>query len=166
MAKILASIVGKLFTLLAWDGTDFRNLKVNEEGRLEVAIQEIIDPTGNPTPNIIMAFDDVMYTYKTLTAAAGTNDYTTPLVPAGEMWLLQAIGIFNIDHNPGMVKVTVINGIGGVDVLSAVAPGTNTPVCWSGNIWMKEGGYLWCRQTGCTAGDTLWTRGVGYKIKV
>lgn len=38
MSKILAKIAGKIVTFLGWDGTAFRNILVDEDGRLQVQL--------------------------------------------------------------------------------------------------------------------------------
>jgi hypothetical protein len=91
-------------------------------------------------------------------ASAGTNILSGSLVPAGEIWVLQAVHAADITNVPSRLYLSVVvNGVVVVltDVTTLTA-GINTT--WNGSIVLSEGDRVRSSIFGCTAADVLQMR--------
>lgn len=99
-------------------------------------------------------------------ATAGTNNLNTTDVPAGEVWVLQAMASKNENKDVAMDYTAVFNGTQ-VKLKVHSLPGVNTWVTlFPIGICLKEGDNARCRFLSCNLNDDLYLDVWGYKMKV
>jgi len=135
--------VGRLAGLCGHDGTNWQKL------------------------NLLFGYYDRLAASKsTTTATAGTNVLNMDAVPAGEVWVVQAASMKDVNNATTGVELRAI--VAGNEVVlnytAAVAAGV--PVPWTGQATLKAGDYLQGVWLGVTLNDDLYLIANGYKMKV
>ena len=99
-------------------------------------------------------------------ATAGTNIIDSATVPAGELWVVQAIAGINL--NTAITKIRLVLTVGSISVgLKDDVPSVaNWWVTWTGEVVLKEGDKIQGAFFGCSAGDDLILGWWGYKMRV
>ena len=101
-----------------------------------------------------------------LNASAGENILTGDAVPAGEIWILQAICALDSTSNVSRIYIRANTGTVACVITDVYSIAAGHWFAAATNMVMKTGDYLNCTFAGCTAGDYLYFRWWGYKMKV
>jgi len=101
-----------------------------------------------------------------LNPGAGAYFKAGTAVPAGEVWVVNAIGFVNATGARG--QVNLMGTWGGIIcyLFSQVAPATGVPAIITGQFVLKAGDSVAVQQFGVIAGDDLYAYTLGYKMKV
>ena len=99
-------------------------------------------------------------------AAAGANTLTGSTVPADEVWIIQITEA--IDLNTTLAELEIRWNASGVwlTLASEVSVTANHWVIVFSQITLAPGNYLAAYFNSCTAGDDLYLRYAGYKVKL
>jgi len=129
--------------LWGWDGTQWRKAGLPLWYRGQVTEQEV-----------------------NTNAAAGANTLTGSTVPADEVWIIQIIEA--IDLNTTLAELEIRWNAGGVwlTLASETSVVANHWIIIFPQIILAPGNYLTAYFNGCTAGDDLYLRYAGYKVKL
>lgn len=88
-------------------------------------------------------------------ASSGTNTLLSSAVPAGEIWILEAVAGADISNAPARILLGAnVNGVG-VYFDRDENPVTSVYSGWSGAITLAEGDQVAVQFHGVTAGDTI-----------
>jgi len=97
---------------------------------------------------------------------AGSNWLYGTYVPAGELWIIQNAMISYQGTAPTWLEILAA-GLGGTITLLAVdSPAVNRGYPWGGNCILQEGDQMAGKVSGATAGDNMYLRYAGYKMKI
>ena len=99
-------------------------------------------------------------------ASAGNNTLTGNPVPAGEIHVIQAVSVVDITSNVTRIYLRANAGAISCIIADEYSVTAGHWVIALPNIVMKAGDYLSCIFYDCTAGDDLYLRWWGYKMKV
>ena len=99
-------------------------------------------------------------------AAAGTNMLTGTAVSAGEIHVIQAIAAIDYNSTTTRIYVSATGGVITIPLADEYSVAAEHWVIKTVNIVLKAGDCLNCIFYGCTAGDDLYLRWWGYKMKV
>jgi len=99
-------------------------------------------------------------------SGAGVYMKTSSAIPAGFVYVLQAISILNNSGARGSIAIHSMGAIDYVTLAYMEAPPAFTPVFFTGEIALKAGDTLYIRQGGCLDGDVLLGGLRGYKMKL
>ena len=100
-----------------------------------------------------------------LNAAAGWNDLLGTAVPAGEVWVVTAIAGVN-SNRACTIQIGARGGTIDVYAISTTSAGALLWVAAAPQLILKEGDKIVGSFGGCTAGDDIYLRASGYKMKV
>jgi len=102
------------------------------------------------------------------TAAAPGGTYTGAgtAVPAGYVYVLQALSIANNTGARGMSRVWIRSATYFCFLGCVATPAQYEPCYFSGAIVLKEGDYAVVQQADAVAGDVIYAAAVGYKMKI
>jgi len=100
-----------------------------------------------------------------LNPGAGPLTKTLPAVPAGEIWVVQMISASNQSRACTMMLGA---NLGGIDVWAYrfVGGAAGDWAVWSGQIVLKQDDYIEVYFANNQAGDDLYWRAAGYKMKL
>ena len=99
-------------------------------------------------------------------AAAGTNVLETAAVSSGEIWVVEAIGVMDVHHAPSGIIFCVRRGGEDYPFHDTTTTAASTWLCWTGRITLGPGDIVKIYILGCTAGDELKLRVLGYKVSL
>jgi len=102
----------------------------------------------------------------TETAGAGDNTLTGTVVPAGEIWVIQAICASDITSNTTRIYVRAWGGALPMVIADEYVVTAGHWVTMQAEMLLKEGDYITAFFVGCTAGDDLYLRWWGYKMAI
>jgi hypothetical protein len=115
----------------------------------------------------IIAYENTVEEYLTnLSLAAGTNNIDGAAVPAGEMWIVQAAGILDVNSIATKVDIVVRRGGNGYTLNEVASPGANKWSFWVGQVALKEGDLMRGHFEGATLNDDGVFYYLGYKMQV
>lgn len=140
------------------DATDFDDIQ---------AIVADLEDKLMGNQNTPFGYDDRLAEEKNkIGSLPGNNDLSPLTVPAGEMWCVTQMCLFNASsiNSAQMVYLKCGSLVIYVDHLSNVPSGI--PRILQGRWYLKEGDYVVFRFYGCTSGDNLFTSLHGYKMQV
>ena len=187
---IIGRIVGRIFTMLGFDGSDFRPLSVDVDGKLNVVtpdpvhvagtdgfdwegiktdsqgrLQVNIDRVFNLSDSIPFLIYDRVLEKCMFTVTAGQNYVDSTPVPAG--FFHQIMCVVYYDSNNAGTQWDLMIYAGGVDYIldSILGPVTNNKERISETLWLKEGDYLRARFTGAVVGDNIRMIVSGVKVR-
>lgn len=121
MSNVLAEIAGKLLTLLGYDGTDFRNVHVDEAGDLQVnvggdALGELEDISGL----LLATHDDMRLTSSApfvfnLDLTLINTEYSQALPNGTHQFLVRCRGAYDlkmafVEDESGVTYITIPSG--------------------------------------------------------
>ena len=129
--------------LWGWDGTQWRKL-----GLLLGYYDRLAGKTVNDN------------------AAAGINTIDSATVPAGELWVVQAIAGINLNTEVTKIRLSLIAGSISCGLREDVPPAANWWLPWTGEVVLKEGDKIQASFLGCSAGDDIILSWWGYKVSV
>ena len=129
--------------LWGWDGTQWRKLGL-----------------------LFGYYDRLAGQVSTTDAAAGANTLTGDTVPAGEIYVVQMVAAIDSNSDTTRVYIRVYGGVVMMPLADEYSVTAGHWVTSTTNMVMKSGDYLDCIFYGCTAGDDLYLRWWGYKMKV
>lgn len=101
------------------------------------------------------------------TNASVTSDFLIgTVVPAGEVWIIDAVCAVDVTTNITLIRFAVDTAIGGV-FFHAAAPGAaDEYVYWDGHLTLAEGKKIIAFFSGTVAGDDIYLRYSGYKMLI
>ena len=101
------------------------------------------------------------------TATGATYYKDTSTIPAGELWVLQAISARNLTRNPASVFLRIGRASGSVvGLIYTVTPGAGVPVLATGQWVLRTGDVARVYLSGCQVDDVIEAGIVGYKMKL
>lgn len=100
------------------------------------------------------------------TGGAGTQTLDFTHVPAGEVWVIEAMDIVNLTGSRNRVLLYAVTSGIAVQLHTAATPLVNIPDGWQGRITLQEGDWVRARQFGCQASDAIDATAWGYKMIV
>ena len=126
-----------------WDGTRWRKLPLTW-GYTDVYIENV----------------------RTNDAVAGLNDLDGSLVPAGEVWVVTNVVLFNTDSATTIIDMQVWLSPDAVLVRRVRDAIANYSAEWAGQVYLKAGYRMRAEFSGCTLNDNLRANFLGYKMAV
>ena len=97
---------------------------------------------------------------------AGYQTLDGTAVPAGEVWVISAVGGFFVSATvTALVLIAMVNGVP-VPIKSVLAPTGSFWHCETGQFVLREGDYVQLRLETCTAGDDGYLNYGGSKMKL
>lgn len=178
---------GKPMMCFFSDGTDWYAALIDGSGHLQVDVVSSGLPSGAATEttldaiktaveiidgfadadNVLFGFNDrYVETSESLNPSAGTVQQDFTAVPAGEVWIIQAVTFLN---NTTAQRTTFrVRTSGGSEIpfYENTPAAAGTYQCWNGEIVLKESDYIRFHLYNVVAGDDLYFRAWGYKMKV
>lgn len=98
--------------------------------------------------------------------ASGVNYLNGTPVPAGEVWVVQNVSMEYDGTAPTRVGITVVGLADHLTVLDVSDPAAYRWHPWNGVVVLQEGDYMQGFVSGATAGDDLYFRYAGYKMRL
>jgi len=117
--------------------------------------------------NLIFGYNDRHSEHKHVIApasAAYTLDFTA--VPAGEVWIIQAIFGRNANSPMDFLLLCVHDGANDAPLYIATSPAAGSWHAWTGSVVCKAGDKVRLYFYNATVGDNLIAHAWGYKMKV
>jgi len=99
-------------------------------------------------------------------ASAGENILWATAVPAGEIWHLEKVALFNANTALSYYEVRIESPLALMRLVCGKALAASTWVTSSESLTLREGDQAYVAFGGCTAGDTLIAQFWGRKMKV
>ena len=99
-------------------------------------------------------------------AAAGTNYLSGAVVPAGEVWVLTNIIVWDLATANSYINLMLHDGVNVHVIHRKKGPTADVAEEWSGHVYLQAGDKLYCGFYGCALHDVLSMTGFGYKMKV
>ena len=99
-------------------------------------------------------------------ASAGINTLETDAVETGYIWVVETIATMNDNHAPSRVAFTAYRSGFDYPVLDTSLAAASTWTVWTGQIVLVAGDTIRAYIFGCTAGDDLYLRALGYKVAI
>jgi len=99
-------------------------------------------------------------------ANAGTNMLATGAVETGYIWVVETIAAMNVNHAPSRIAITAYRSEIDYPVLDTSSATANIWTVWNGQIVLAVGDTIRTYIFGCTAGDVLYLRALGYKVAI
>jgi len=100
------------------------------------------------------------------TADAGTNWVSSTVVPAGSVYVVQALAAVDLTSAMTSALLSAIDGTYGYNLAVAGALAAGVPILWSGEVVLKQGDQITATYRGCTLNDDLELMVWGYKMKI
>jgi len=168
----------ELRTLAGYTGAAWLPLTVDAAGHAQVDVLSSALPTGAATQGTLQNIDghtknqvfgsSTPYQERVvnLSAGAGSNALNGSVVPADELWVVTTMVAYNVNTDPSEIYLGLNDGATNHLVERVLAPGVDTPVVWSGHMYMQQGDRAKAYFGGCTANDDLYAFFQGYKMEV
>ena len=166
MGSLKTEVMGKIATLLGYDGYDFRAVKVDGAGKLQVDIAAITGASGfatsakQDTLNNKFTGQPFTYTgtvilrYGQTVAASGNDTINSDVVPAGVIWIITAIGAFCTSAVVSLAQLSAhISGVN-CTLGQKVTLGASELLGYTGWIVLSPGDKLILFLMGTTPGAT------------
>ena len=101
-----------------------------------------------------------------LTASAGTNTLFGSTVPAGEIWVLEAVCAYDLDN--AIDRITIWGYDGGISFVleDQATVGAGQRVFWTGALTLSEDGKVFTTLTGVTLNDDIYLKFHGRRIDI
>ena len=97
---------------------------------------------------------------------AGVNILPSSTVPAGEIWVVQAVSSYFLSATIDYLSLAAsVNGVI-VPIIDSHTPATDTWYFWSGCVTLKKDDFLRAYVETATALDDLFFRYCGYKMRL
>ena len=97
-------------------------------------------------------------------ASAGTNILETDAVEMNYLWVMETIGVANVNTAPSRLTIYVYRGGTNYPLLDTSSTVVGVYSIWNGQLVMVAGDRIRAYIYGCTAGDDLYLRVLGYKV--
>lgn len=157
MAKINATIAGKIMTLLGYDGTNFQNVAVDAaDGHLQVDVLTAPLPEASGT----------LYNYVHIMTAAGNYMLTGHTVAANTVFVLTSMGAYNSSGVTGAVWEGAKLGASNRWFMYQALPAPASVVFWAGRLYIPAGFSIISYFAGVGNGDVLVFDYSGYTLQV
>jgi hypothetical protein len=144
---------------------DLRSLELDASDNLKVAFaaaaQGLVGPHGwisgawQKNPLLLGYSGDDTQASINLNAVAGINVLALTAVPAGEIWIIQAIAAKDANNIVGTLTLQCVANGTPVPLISKAAPAVNEFVCWTGALVIKAGSFVRAVYTGVILNDDL-----------
>ena len=139
---------------IAWDGTDFYNVKCDGYGRLTVRGEDQL-----------FSYSTAELDHETLSAAGGTDTIDSVAVASGNVYIITAISAEDETNAITSLEFWINDGMGNtVKLVHAASPGAGELVKWTGQIFLDAGMYIEAIYDGTTASDALDLYVAGYAM--
>ena len=99
-------------------------------------------------------------------ASAGSNNLASTSVPAGEIWIIQAIIARDVDNAPTKIRLNVTVNSTGVVLKTETSPVTGIWVSWTGEVVLSEGDQVTVNFEGVTLNDDIYMRYHGVRVDI
>ena len=91
----------------------------------------------------------------------------TSAIPAGELWVLQAISARNLSRNPDSIFLYIVRASGStVGLIYTLTPGQSVPILATGQWVLRTGDVAYVYLSGCQVDDVIEAGIVGYKMRL
>ena len=176
MGRLLTATMGKIATLLGFDGANFHAVKVDTDGKLQVDVLTTGLPTGAATAanqtTLLGKITDQLPSYlgmlaeRTVATISGAGGYiVSGAVPAGEVWhvtIMQAA-----DNTSASTRTRWILSHNAV-LLVVGEEHSALPryqaAFWYGDLWLEPGDVMRVYYEGALAGDSCEVVLLGYRM--
>lgn len=102
----------------------------------------------------------------TTAAVAGQNELLSAAVPAGYVYVVQAVSLVNLNNAVTSAVISITTG-SAYPVLTEAAPvAAGIFTKWTGAATLAAGDKVYSRLQGCTLDDDLYLDILGYKMKI
>lgn len=101
-----------------------------------------------------------------LSATLGNNFLYGTVVPAGQIWVVTAVNIFNNTTAAGTTSFGSYDGATYFTVADSKYLTPTRVLNWGGSMFAKAGDKFYGYFSACEAGDDIYVRFMGYKMKV
>ena len=101
-----------------------------------------------------------------LSATAGTNVLVGSTVPAGEVWVVEVIGAFDVNTAPSRISFAVTDGTTAAPLYRDETPILYVASQWTGRVTLPAGCYIQVAFFTCVLNDDLYADFWGYKMKI
>ena len=178
MGQLLTEVLGRIVTMLGWDGTDFYAFRVDASGHLQVDVLSSALPAGAATEanqaTLLDRFPNSAFRFKAryvqrvqkLGIAAGNQTLNGTTVPAGEVWIVTAGLAFNDISGNSQIYIGASDGTTDYIADRRVSTAADDVVKLSGAMYLAPGDHAKAIFSGCTAGDNICLCLFGYKMSV
>lgn len=168
-----------ILRVLAWFDNVSDELKavINDDGEMPVNVENFpttlythihsYDDSGWVKNPIVWGYTDTWRERKfTLNATVGDHTLIHSTVPAGEVWVLENISVFNVTTAINYIRIYIAPVTNSYIFKQFNSPVANTPDSYTGRFTLKEGDKIRVLFNGCVANDDIYSDVVGYKMKV
>ncbi len=154
MPQILPSSAPSPRSVLGWDGTVYRVLALDDEGRLQV------DLVGSANPE---ASGTIYYGAHTMVGAGGWNLDVHTVAP-GTVFVLTSMGAYNGTAVTGAIWGGVRRGLVNNWFMYMALPAAAEVVLWTGRIYCVAGDIVRAYFAGAGGGNVLLFSATGYTL--
>lgn len=116
--------------------------------------------------NLIFGYNDRYAESFGKTATGATEICLGTQVPAGEVWIVEAIAGANATRRATLIYLQVYDGTIHMPLNIAQPDATSLMLFWEGKITLKQTDRIRIVITGCVATDVLTAYAWGYKMKL
>lgn len=162
--------------LYAWDGDDWIKVKVDENGNLYINVQDLeviqsrsygwVGADWQKNPLQIGYSGQIIDDVTDLNADAGFNIVDGNVVPAGEIWVITQISIFNLTSATTLHFIALIGSAGTLRVERNSGGAAALLTTVQGYWLLVKDDFLRASFDGCTAGDDLHLQYAGWRIDI
>lgn len=157
----LAAILAKLDVALST-----RALEAGGNLASALTALQLIDDFALGTNKIFGYYDRYAEAVENLNPGAGGVALAFTAVSAGEIWVIQGITALDNTSNPTAIELGILAPGISLSVYRVASPGVGVPACWGGQLVLKAGDYVRIWFSGVVAGDDIYAKAWGYKMKI
>jgi len=101
-----------------------------------------------------------------LNAQSGVNSLTGSTVPAGELWIIESASAIDNTSALDYVAIRVSTGTFWTSIIRKQSVAIAEEVIVNAEVVLSPGYYLYAVFSNCAAGDDIYFRYIGYKVKI
>jgi hypothetical protein len=101
-----------------------------------------------------------------VTAVAGSNNLDAQTVPAGQVWVILATEMSNATSAITAMSIQCYSPPYSIGLATINNPAAGTLLLWNGQVVLTTGMNMRGYFSGCNAGDALFLKILGYKMRV
>lgn len=141
------------------------NIVSGNEAQVDIVSAPVI-AVKNEWGDVLFGYDAHVAESATASASAGTNTLDTGAVPSNKLWVIQTANMVDASNAPSKMAIQMWNGSAGFAVAVDNAPVSNGTLLYPGYVVIPAGWNVRFRFEGCTAGDSLIGRALGYQVSL